>query len=147
LEQPTTGTPAASAAAPDALPRVLVVEDNPDTLEMLSLALTMIGYEVETAADGQTALRAAAAHPPDAILCDIGLPDIDGHEVMRRLRALPGLAHTPAFALTGFGQEQDIERARAAGFDAHLTKPVDLADLDRRLREALAGAAAPVPAT
>jgi CheY-like chemotaxis protein len=81
------------------------------------------------------AIEAALADPPDLVLMDIGLPDMDGYAVARRLREDPRLAATPLVAITGYGQEEDKMRARDAGFDRHLTKPVDFAMLRTVLAE------------
>jgi PAS domain S-box-containing protein len=105
--------------------RVMVVEDNYDTAEMLADILGLWGHEVRAAHDGPAALLLAATFRPDAILLDIGLPGMDGYEVGARLRGLPGLNDTVIVALTGYGQEQDRARSQASGFDMHLTKPVD----------------------
>lgn len=116
--------------------RVLVVDDNKDAATTLQLALEVLGYTVEVVGDGPQALRATAAFQPDIALIDIGLPDMDGYELARRLRA--GCAHCPGLrlvAVTGYGRESDRQHAREAGFDRHLVKPVDLNALDRLLRE------------
>ncbi len=106
--------------------RVLVVDDNLDAAEMLAEWLSAIGHSVRVAADGPTALEIAADFKPDVALLDIGLPVMDGYEVARRLRELPGCARTRLIALTGYGQESDHDRSRRAGFEDHLVKPVDL---------------------
>jgi CheY-like chemotaxis protein len=106
--------------------RVLVVDDNLDAAEMLAEWLSAIGHSVRVAADGPTALEIASEFRPDVALLDIGLPVMDGYEVARRLRELPGCAKTRLIALTGYGQESDHDRSRRAGFEDHLVKPVDL---------------------
>jgi two-component system, chemotaxis family, CheB/CheR fusion protein len=108
---------------------ILVVEDNPDAAEGLALLLKAFGQRVRVAKDGPTALEAAGADAPTLMLVDIGLPGMDGYEVARRARQLPGLRSIVMVALTGFGYEEDRKRALAAGFDAHFTKPVDPAIL------------------
>jgi CheY-like chemotaxis protein len=113
--------------------RILVVDDNRDAVETLAELLEVWGHEVWTAADGPGGLQAAAEHQPEVILLDIGLPGIDGYEVARRLRAMPGLDSTWLIALTGYGQPEDRQRALEAGFDYHLTKPLDLAVLQQLL--------------
>ena len=90
----------------------------------------MLGHEVALAEDGPAALAAAAAAPPDVVLLDIGLPGMDGYEVAARLRAA-GLSRAALVALTGYGREGDVQRSRGAGFDQHLVKPVELAQLQR----------------
>ncbi len=106
--------------------RVLIVDDNLDAAEMLAEWLGAIGHAVRVAADGPTALELAAEFQPQVALLDIGLPVMDGYEVARRLRDLPGCATTRLIALTGYGQESDHDRSRRAGFEDHLVKPVDL---------------------
>jgi two-component system CheB/CheR fusion protein len=113
-------------AAPAQRRRVLVVDDNRDSIESLALLLRMQGHEVTTAYDGPSALEKAAAWRPDVVLLDIGLPMMNGYEVAQRLRQQPGLEKTVLAALTGYGQQEDRRRSKAAGFDHHLTKPVDL---------------------
>jgi CheY-like chemotaxis protein len=88
---------------------------------------------VRVASDGAGALKVAGDDPPRVLLLDIGLPDMDGYELVRSLRAMPQTAHAVCIALTGYGQPEDRERARAAGFDHHLTKPVGAAELARLL--------------
>ncbi len=126
---PLSSPPMADAAA-DLAPestashRILVVDDNPDVVESCALLLRLLGQQVDTAADGPAALATVERLRPDLILLDLGLPGMDGFEVARRLRASnPGRAAW-LVAVTGYGQETDIERSRAAGFDEHLLKPV-----------------------
>jgi CheY-like chemotaxis protein len=103
---------------------VLVVEDSVDSAETLGELLRMWGHEVRLAHDGKDALRLAREYRPQVILLDIGLPDMDGYAVAHRLRG-EDLGGDLLVALTGFGEEQDRHRARQAGFDRHLIKPVD----------------------
>jgi PAS domain S-box-containing protein len=105
--------------------RILVVEDNPDGLESLLALLEMMGHVPMGAADGPSALRVAAAFEPQIVLLDLGLPGMDGYGVARALRADPRHASAIVIALTGWGAERDRARTREAGFDHHLTKPVD----------------------
>ena len=124
----------ASAPAASGRPRlerlsILVIEDNADTRDVLKLMLEVEGASVETAENGEQGLRAAERLRPDIVLCDIGLPDIDGFEVARRIRARTDLAVSRLIALTGYGQAEDMRQAIKAGFDAHLTKPVNLDQL------------------
>ncbi len=107
--------------------RVLVVDDSRDIAETIAEALQMGGHEVRVAFDGRMTLDAVAAgFRPEIVFLDIGLPGMDGYEVARRLRGLPGLDGVIFVALTGYGQEQDRQRSKEAGFDHHLVKPVDL---------------------
>jgi CheY-like chemotaxis protein len=116
--------------------RVLIVDDNGDAAETLRLALQQIGYEVDVAPDGPSALEHAGRFKPAVILLDIGLPVMDGYEVARRLRATWDPMHPPRLlAVTGYGQDADRERSRAAGFDEHLVKPINLQQLRRVLEE------------
>lgn len=124
----------AEAMATPAARRLLVVDDNEDAAEMLALVLRKRGYEVDVAYDGEQALRHAAEHRPEVILLDIGLPGIDGYEVARRLRADRANARCTLIALTGYGQAEDKQLAKEAGFDHHLVKPASAADLLRVLR-------------
>jgi CheY-like chemotaxis protein len=104
---------------------VLVVDDNVDSAEMLALCLSLYGHEVRTAADGLSALRAARDLRPDAVVLDIGLPDMNGCEVARALRRDPDLGGVTLVALTGNASPEDARRSREAGFDYHLVKPAD----------------------
>ena len=106
--------------------RCLVVEDNTDAARMLEVALTLEGHEVMLAIDGVAAVETAAAFRPDAIVLDIGLPRMNGHEAAAAIRQLPGLADVVIIGLTGYGQAADYEQSRRAGFDAHLVKPVEI---------------------
>jgi two-component system CheB/CheR fusion protein len=119
--------------------RVLVVEDNQDLAEGLSNVLARAGHEVRCAGDGPSAITSAEEFRPEIVLLDIGLPIIDGYEVARRLRRLPGFEDVSLVALSGYGERKDRQRAKEAGFDLHLVKPADLdrlesviADLPRR---------------
>ena len=112
--------------------RILLVEDNADAREALRALLELDGYEVHAAADGTEGLDLARTKQPEVALIDIGLPGFDGYEVARRMKALA--ASPPVMiALTGYSEPDDRERGRAAGFAAHLVKPVDPDDLTRLL--------------
>src|SRR5438552_169371 len=104
---------------------ILVVEDNADGREMLRTMLKLRGHQVHEAAEGQSAIDRALELRPHAAIIDIGLPGIDGYAVAERIRASESTRHMRLIALTGYGTEQDQRRAREAGFDAHLTKPVE----------------------
>ncbi len=120
--------------------RVLVVDDNRDAADTLADVLGLHGYAVARAHDGASALQAVAQERPDAVLLDIGLPDVDGYEVCRRIRAQAGEGGAPVLvAVTGWGQQADRDAARDAGFDAHMTKPVAPEQLLQVLREKLPG--------
>jgi CheY-like chemotaxis protein len=104
---------------------VLVVEDGADARESLRLLLEHAGHIVETAEDGPTGLAKLKAFQPEVALIDIGLPGLDGYAVARLVRERPETAGTRLVAITGYGQADDRQRALAAGFDQHVTKPVD----------------------
>jgi PAS domain S-box-containing protein len=114
--------------------RVLVVEDNVDAATSLAELLALDGHEVKVALTGREGIEQARALRPDVVLCDIGLPEMDGYGVARALRADPGLSGVRLVALTGYAGPGDVARARAAGFDAHLGKPPSLEALERELR-------------
>jgi two-component system CheB/CheR fusion protein len=113
--------------------RVLVVDDNVDTAESLSWLLQSFGHDVRTAHTGLGAIDAAHDFRPDAVLLDVGLPDVDGFEVARRLRAAPGFDRTVLVAATGYSRDRDRVRAAEAGFDHYLVKPFDPGRFDRLL--------------
>ena len=110
-------------------PRALIVDDAPDVLDMLAMLLQHSGYEVATASTASDALGAAQSDAFDIIVSDIGMPGMNGYELVKALRALPDYASVPMIALTGFAMHNDRERALAAGFNAYLTKPIDPASL------------------
>ena len=105
--------------------RVLVVDDNEDAAATLTMLLELSGHDTRNAHDGLQALAIAREFEPQVGLLDIGLPLIDGHELARRLRRMPGGERMVLVALSGWGQAPDREASAAAGFDAHLVKPVD----------------------
>ncbi len=107
--------------------RVLIMDDNRDAADSLGQLLGLLGHEIHVAYDGLEALRMAQALVPDAVLLDIGMPGLNGYDVAARLRELPGGRGMLLLALTGWGQEEDKRRAIDAGFDHHLTKPIDAA--------------------
>ena len=132
----SNGVPAARMAdAPRAGKglRLMVVDDNADAADSLASLLRTHGYPTEVAYCGEAALRRAAAERPDAMLIDIGLPDIDGYRLAERLRSDPALDGTVLIAATGYGQARDREQALAAGFAHHLVKPIDMMALMRVL--------------
>ena len=117
---------------------LLYVEDNADVRCVMSEMLRLSGYEVIEAANGEDALAAMAVHRPDAIVLDIGLPDMNGYEVARQIRLMPTRSGIPMIALTGFGQSRDKDAATQVGFNAHLVKPVDPEELMRSIEAVLA---------
>jgi signal transduction histidine kinase/CheY-like chemotaxis protein len=140
LAQPQADSLSTATAAPgngkQRRASILVVEDNDDAREMLTTMLLMDGHKVRSARDGAEALALAAAEAPEVMIVDVGLPDMNGHEVAGRVRAQTWGARVRLLALTGYGQPEDRERALAAGFDDHLTKPVE----DGRLARLIAAA-------
>ena len=122
----------ATGSRPLTLPsarRILVVDDNRDLTETLSMLLRVYGHDVRAAQDAPSAIEIAVAFRPEVVFLDLGLPGIDGYELARRLREHPDLRQARLAALSGYGQEADRNRTKAAGFDAHLVKPVSYADL------------------
>ena len=110
-------------------PSILIIEDHPDTVDMLQRLLRSEGYAPVTACSGPEGVKLARLHRPRVVLCDIGLPEMNGFEVAQALRAQPETAGAYLVAMTGYGQEQDRRNALAAGFDRHLVKPVKPPDL------------------
>lgn len=103
----------------------LVVDDVADVTEMLAVVLTHAGYNVVTAASAPAALNAARERQFDVIISDIGMPDMNGYQLAREVRQLPGYETTPMVAVTGYSMFDDRERSSKAGFNAHMTKPID----------------------
>lgn len=135
-EQPTLQMPAPERPEPAGV-RVLLVDDNHDLVMVLGRTLRYLGYSVQNAYTGPDGLAAAVQWRPDIVIMDIGLPGLDGYEVARRLRSdltlCSGAEKMRLIALTGYGRHTDIALAREAGFDAHLTKPYELDDLEKLL--------------
>jgi two-component system CheB/CheR fusion protein len=109
--------------------RLLIVEDDADARDMLRMLLETYGYRVATVSDGLSAVRAIETEQPDVAFVDIGLPELDGYGVARRIRKTEATKETYLVALTGYGQPADRRKSRDAGFDNHLTKPVKMDDL------------------
>ena len=121
----TTGEDALIAGPAHTRRRILVVDDNRDSAESMALLLRLSGHETWLAFDGDSAVALATEHAPDVVILDIGLPVMDGYQVARTLRALPQTSRSLLIALTGYGQDEDRERSKAAGFSEHFVKPVD----------------------
>jgi signal transduction histidine kinase/ActR/RegA family two-component response regulator len=115
--------------------RLLVADDNQDSAESLAMVMRMWGYEVHLAHTGTRALELALQERPEACILDIGMPGLNGYEVASRIRSEPWARQVLLLAVTGWGQSEDVTRAREAGFDHHMTKPVDLARVDALLLE------------
>src|SRR4051812_12673455 len=114
--------------------RALVVDDHPDTAEVLSVLLQLLGHEPRCALRGREALQLAREMDPDLILLDLGLPDITGYEVIRALRVDPRRPSRFIVAVTGHGRPSDMSRAMTAGFDEYIVKPVDIGKVRQVLR-------------
>jgi PAS domain S-box-containing protein len=123
------------AASTSTALQILVVEDNPDAAESLQMLLTISGHHVKMAASGTAAITITRDWTPAVVICDIGLPEMDGYAVCKILREMPHLHRTRFIALTGYGQDDDQRRARAAGFHLHITKPVDPDKLERLISD------------
>jgi PAS domain S-box-containing protein len=132
---PASERPTHTASAPIKPKRILVVDDNLDAARSLAMLLTMCGHEVRTAADGIEAIDAAQAFTPQIIFMDLGMPRMDGLEASRRIRELENGHAIVIIALTGWGQEADRQRTRAAGIDKHLVKPVSVEALEAVLAD------------
>ncbi len=110
-------------------PKILYIEDNPENRLLVRRILEAEGYTMLEAVDGPSGLEAARASPPDLILLDINLPEMDGYELVGRLRQIPGLANIPIIALTAYALKGDRERILAAGCDGYIQKPIDVDSL------------------
>lgn len=139
IESPPPSSVSRPASTPDALSveasklRILVIDDDEDLAHLLAKVLVTRNYEVRTARDSLTALHAAIEFAPDVALVDIGLPMMDGYELAREIRKVLPEGSCRLIALTGFSEEGEKEKARAAGFQAHLLKPVNLATLRKAI--------------
>jgi signal transduction histidine kinase len=123
----STGVPAQPAAPM----RILIADDNKDAVATLSMLLEILGHSVVPVHDGESAVRAAADFDPQLILLDIGMPKLNGYETCRQIRAQPGGDTRILVAATGWGQPDDVQRSRDAGFDHHLVKPIDMSALSK----------------
>jgi CheY-like chemotaxis protein len=127
---PLASHPTSGKQGTSTLPqRVLVVDDNEDSASSLAMLLKFLGTEIKVANDGPSALEILPSYRPDIVLLDIGMPGMDGLAVARRIREQPEFDSTILIALTGWGQPEDRDRTREAGFDHHLVKPADIATL------------------
>jgi CheY-like chemotaxis protein len=134
IEEPVAGDLDAGGTHP-AGHRILLADDNVDFAVSLCLLLEMLGHQVQVTHDGEEALKAFAAFKPDFAFLDIGLPKINGYDLVRRMRGLSAAGHCVFVAITGWGQEEDRRRAREAGFDHHLVKPVEPEQIRTILRK------------
>ncbi|MCE5231174.1 response regulator [bacterium] len=135
IDEKTGNAPHAQGFTPAWSPmrRILVVDDVADSAESLADLLILWGHDIQTAHDGPTAIKVAHAFQPEVVLLDIGMPGMDGYQVARTLREMKECADALLVAMTGYGQEEDRELALQAGFDRHLTKPVELEELQKIL--------------
>jgi CheY-like chemotaxis protein len=124
VEDGAVRRPATASPNPIRGRRALVVEDNDDARESLRLLLEALGHEVVEASEGGRGVELAIGQHPEVVLIDLGLPGVDGYEVARAIRAHPAGRQATLIAVTGYGQAEDRRRAKEAGFDAHLLKPV-----------------------
>jgi CheY-like chemotaxis protein len=125
-ESPSAAPRAAASAEPPGSLRILVADDNADAAETLSILLESMGHSVRHVNDGEAAVAAVLEFDPELVVLDIGMPRMNGYDACRQIRQQPGGGTRTLVALTGWGQPQDQERAREAGFDRHLVKPVDM---------------------
>jgi CheY-like chemotaxis protein/two-component sensor histidine kinase len=137
--QPVSEPAAQEMALPAGTLRILVADDNTDAAETLTILLESMGHVVRQAHDGAAAVRVAAEFDAQLALLDIGMPNMNGYEACRQIRAQPGGRGRTLVAVTGWGQPQDLERAREAGFDRHLVKPVDMERLLQLISARLEG--------
>ena len=135
IESPdrTAGPPATSTTTAAVRRRILVIEDHSDAAASLETLLALEGHDVRIAANGPAGLALARTFDPDVVLCDLGLPTMDGFEVARAFRAEPALCGRRLIAVSGYAQPGDVARAYSAGFDGHLAKPVTWASLQEVL--------------
>jgi CheY-like chemotaxis protein len=137
---PATLPPAADPAVKPEAPsdgvaaRVVVADDNVDAADTLAMLLAKLGCNVRTVYGGELAVREAKVFEPDVVFLDLGLPDLDGYEACRQIRAELGGKRITLVALTGWGRSQDRERTKNAGFDHHLVKPVEVERLLQLVR-------------
>jgi CheY-like chemotaxis protein len=139
IEEPSMGEPSNSGALARGL-SILVVDDNRDSAETITLMVEMWGHAARTVHDGPAAVDACLQFRPDVVLLDIGLPGMNGFEVARRLREQEGMDNLLLVAMTGYGQEEDRQLSREAGFNHHMVKPIEPAELRALLANAAANA-------
>jgi CheY-like chemotaxis protein len=125
--------------------RIMIVDDNRDSADSLASLLQLDGHETQVAYSGPGALERASQFRPALVLLDIGLPGMDGYEVARMLRAAPATAQVGLVAVTGYSRSEDERRARDAGFNAHLVKPIDLNCLERIISQLPNGPSSSAP--
>lgn len=109
--------------------RILVADDNVDAAQSLATLLELVGHHVEVVYDGAAALQVARSFAPEAVICDIGMPQMNGYQVARHIRGGIATRQPLLIACTGYGNAADVREAKAAGFDHHLTKPAQISEL------------------
>ncbi|MEO6463568.1 MAG: response regulator, partial [Candidatus Eisenbacteria bacterium] len=142
---PATVPSANDEAMPATPRRILVVDDNRDAADSLTMLLRTLGHEVMTAYDGERAAELAEQTRPEVVLLDIGMPHLNGYDACRRMRGEAWGARLHIIAMTGWGQEEDRRRTGDAGFDFHVVKPVDPAELMKLLASLPADRSRPAP--
>jgi CheY-like chemotaxis protein len=137
VEQPVAPAAASESRNATAAPRrrILVADDNVDSANTLALLLDLLGHSTRVAHDGQEAVEVAEAFRPDVVLLDIGMPRLNGHDACRRIRSQEWARSIAIVAVTGWGQDQDRQHSREAGFDLHLVKPLDPTAIDGLLAD------------
>jgi CheY-like chemotaxis protein len=125
--------PASSETPAAASLRILVIDDDRDIVQCMRDLLELCGHTVAVAYTGPTSIETARQFHPDLVLCDIGLPEMDGYAVAAALRQDPITGSARLLAISGYGQQEDLRRSREVGFDQHLTKPIDFAELEQLL--------------
>jgi DNA-binding response OmpR family regulator len=121
-----------------AAPRILILDDDPIILRLLQINFRLEGYEVDTASRGEEALERVRSHRPDVVVLDVMMPGVDGWEVCRRLKEMPGVNHVPVIFLSARAQDEDRQRGYALGVDEYVTKPFDPSHLVEIVRRSLA---------
>jgi two-component system, sensor histidine kinase len=129
----------ADSVATDDKLRIVIIDDRRDARRTCEILLTKLGYSVRSAESATEGLRLCNEFQPQAVLCDIGLPGMDGYEFARAARSQPATSSTYLIAQTGFGDPEDVEKSLAAGFNLHLTKPVNVTVLTKVFGELSAG--------
>ena len=138
IQAPAAGVPAPSHPSQAGAACILLIDDQQDVADLMKMELDALGYRVLTATDGHTGLEMAMRDFPDVIISDIKMPRMDGYELIQSLRRTPRLASVPVIALTGLGTKKHVTAALAAGYDAHLNKPVEVSELSDLIQSLLA---------
>jgi CheY-like chemotaxis protein len=137
LPAPESPSPESGNSATGVVRRILVVDDNRDSAKTMEMLLKLTGHQTQVAFDGLEAVGAAGSFRPDVVLLDIGLPKLNGYETAARIRRESWGAEMFLIAVTGWGQDDDRQKSKEAGFDAHLTKPVEFPMLTKLIAESV----------